>query len=133
MVGVIGVDQAPPCLHWHPESRLFTPWDGRDLRRARARIVKDRAAEEEAQWNLTAFQPVEVLGGSHIEVEGTGHLRLHGSLADEGRRGGGDVGPQHVAERLAPSLGLAEQVEQMLLILRRVAAARDFDLNLATQ
>ena len=43
------------------------------------------------------------------------------------------MGPQKIAQGLAPAAGLAKQIEQPLLILRRVFAAGDFQLDLAAQ
>ena len=43
------------------------------------------------------------------------------------------VGPQQIAQRLPPTLRLAEKISQLLLLAGRVSPARDFDLDLAAQ
>ena len=44
-----------------------------------------------------------------------------------------DVGPEEAAQGLAPAVGLAEEVEHLLLLSRSITAARDLNLDLAAQ
>jgi hypothetical protein len=41
--------------------------------------------------------------------------------------------PEQAAESQVPAIGLAEEVEHLFLFAGSIAAARGFDLNLATQ
>ena len=43
------------------------------------------------------------------------------------------MGPQHAAEGFAPAVGLAEQLEQPVVILRRIAPLGRLDAELALQ
>ncbi len=95
--------------------------------------VEDRAAEHQADRNLAIRQAVEVLGRRDAEIEGAGHLQVDGRDAGELRDHGAGVGPQQIAQSLAPALRLAEKIAQPLLVRGGVSAARHFDLNLAAQ
>src|SRR5580704_3689570 len=44
-----------------------------------------------------------------------------------------NVSPEEAAKSLAPAVGLAEEIEHLLLFAWCVAAAGDFDLDLAAQ
>ncbi len=54
-------------------------------------------------------------------------------LPHEAGKNGADVGPEHATQCLAPTIGLAKEVEHLLLFFGSVAPARYFNLYLAVQ
>ena len=61
-------------LQRQAEFRFFIPGDGRHLQRALGVGVEDRAAEHQADGNISVRQTVEILGSRDVEIEGAGHL-----------------------------------------------------------
>src|ERR1700733_10134095 len=73
---------------------------------------------------------MKILGGSNVEVERARHSKLDGGRARELGNDNTRMRPEHASKRLAPTLWLSEQIEQLRLLFRAVVAPRSFDLNL---
>src|ERR1700739_513667 len=104
------------------------------MKRAVGGRVEDGAAEKEQEWNVAIREGRKIFGCGNVEVERAGNLHVNdGGVSGECRDYPVDVCPEEAAEGLAPAVRLAEEIEHLLLLTGRIAAARDFDLDLAAQ
>src|SRR6476620_9209638 len=92
--------------------------------------VEDRPTEEKRQGHLAAFESVEVLRRSDVEVVAALHRHARYAIGLESRHLHARVGPEQAAERLAPAVHLAEQLDEALMVCRGVASSRRLDADL---
>lgn len=126
------VHHLPPDAHRQPEGCLLLPRHRLDAE-AGPLLGEDGATEQEQQRDLAVVEGLEVLGRGDLEVVGAGDRQGDlGNLREAGdhqRR----LGPQQRLERLAPAPRLAEQLQQPLLLRRRIGAQPRHDLDQAAQ
>ena len=76
---------------------------------------------------------VEIFGGRYVEIERTRDGQVSGDGIRKGGYTRGDVSPEERTERLAPAVGLAEQVAKAIALLDGVMAPGRFNQDLAAQ
>src|SRR6476659_5746955 len=130
-VRVVLIHHVLPEPHWQAIIRFLAPGDLIHLKRAALCVaVEDRPAEEKRQGHLAAFESVEVLRRSHVEVVAALYGQVHHAIGLESRYLHARVGPEQAAERLAPPVHLAEQLDEALMVCRGIAPSRRLDADL---
>src|SRR5579859_4014326 len=109
-VGIVRVHHVPPYFDRKLETRLFFPRNRRHLHRFVFGGIKDGAAEHQAQMHISVTETVKILGRTDVEVKGAGDRKVHRRLPLKRRNVYIDMSPEQVAQRLTPTVGLAEEV-----------------------
>ena len=99
-------------------------------RRTRSVLGERGTAEQEDQRYLAVVERVQVLRRRDLEVVGALDRQLDLGGPDEPRDHGRRVRPQERPQRVAPLRRLAEELQEVLLLLGRVAPALRLDPDL---
>ncbi len=133
-VGIVELHHLSPDPHRQPEIGLLLPGDRGDLQGRRPRSAW-KMVPLNSSWSGTSpsSRRREVLRRGHVEVERARDREVDHGAAGERWDDEADVSPEQPAQRLAPSRGLAEQVEQPRFFPNIVSPSRRLDPDLTSQ